>query len=335
MNRAGVVAAAPAPSPVERERAWQGEPARLDRVLPELGLARSRSQAAELIAAGQVSVDGRVVAKAGARVDPGARVRAAGADHYVSRGARKLLEALDRFGVDPGDRLALDLGASTGGFTQVLLERGARLVLAIDVGHDQLAPGLRGDPRVRLVEGCNARELTRGGLAAATGAPGLPSVVVADLSFISLRLVLPAISRVASPDADVVLLIKPQFEVGRQGVREGIVGDPALHASAIRDVLGVAADWGLGAAGLAPSPIAGASGNREFLVHLRAGPGTDPAHWEERILAITRSTGTSGDSRHPAPAPPGAPGSERGSGSEPFRGPTRAPADARAERRGA
>ncbi|WP_416445877.1 TlyA family RNA methyltransferase [Leucobacter sp. HNU] len=271
------------PEGIANSAVWAGAPERLDRVLPELGLARSRSRAAELIAAGEVRLDGRVATKAGARVGSGATIAVSGADRYVSRGAHKLVAGLDRFGVDAAGRLALDLGASTGGFTQVLLERGAREVLAVDVGHDQLVPELRADPRVRAVEGCNARELTAEGLAADTGVAEAPTLVVADLSFISLTLILPAIARVAAPLAELVLLIKPQFEVGRTGIRDGIVVDPALRAEAIRTVLGSAARNGFAVRGLAHSPIAGSHGNREFLVHLSRGGDADPTEWEARI----------------------------------------------------
>ncbi|WP_446720248.1 TlyA family RNA methyltransferase [Leucobacter sp. OLDS2] len=265
---------------------WQGALERLDRVLPELGLVRSRSRAAELIASGDVRVDGRVATKAGARVGVGSTIAVSGNDRYVSRGAHKLIAGLDGFGVETAGRLALDLGASTGGFTQVLLERGAREVLAVDVGHDQLVAELREDPRVRVVEGCNARELTAEGLAADTGVVEAPTLVVADLSFISLTLILPAIARVAAPRAELILLIKPQFEVGRTGIREGIVVDPALRAEAIRTVLGSAAENGFAVQGLEPSPIAGSHGNREFLVHLSRGGDADPTEWEARIAEL-------------------------------------------------
>ena len=266
-----------------RVAVWQGDAERLDRALPELGLVRSRSRATELIAAGAVTVDGRTAAKPGTRVVAGSELAVSGTDHYVSRAAHKLIAGLDRFGVDASGRLALDLGASTGGFTQVLLERGARAVLAVDVGHDQIVPELRADPRVLVVEGCNARELTAAGLADATGTDEAPTLVVADLSFISLTLILPAIARVAASDAELILLVKPQFEVGRTGIREGIVVDPALRADAIRTVLRSAAEHGFGARGLDRSPIAGSHGNREFLAHLSREDGADPTEWEARI----------------------------------------------------
>lgn len=278
---------------------WADGPERLDRALPRLGLARSRSRAAELIAAGAVTLDGAVATKAGARVAPGSRVAIAEPERYVSRGARKLVAGLDAFGVDPAGRVALDLGASTGGFTQVLLERGARDVAAVDVGHDQLAPELREDARVRVLEGCNARELDAEALRAGTGLAEPPTLVVADLSFISLRLILPAIARTADAAADLVLLIKPQFEVGR--VRDGVVTDPEQRAEAIRIVLRAAADAGFAALGLAASPIAGGHGNREYLVHLARGPRTagagaaDPTEWEGRISELTGAAPRAGD----------------------------------------
>lgn len=275
-----------------RTATWDREPARLDRALPEMGLARSRSQAAELIAAGRVAVDGLAAPKAGVRVTRGSTVEVTGADHYVSRAAHKLVAGLDAFAIPVEGKLALDLGASTGGFTQVLLEAGARQVLAIDVGHDQLVGWIRDDSRVCAVEGCNARDLTRDSLAASTGVAQSPELVVADLSFISLRMVLPAIARVAAADADLVLLIKPQFEVGRQGIREGIVTSPARAAEAIRQVLAAAAELGYATHGLIPSPIAGGSGNREYVVHLVRGANPDPTEWEERVEQLTAADAT-------------------------------------------
>lgn len=246
-------------------------PSRLDVALAGRGLARSRSQAADLIAAGRVSVDGVVMTKSGARVSERSELHVEGADHYVSRAAHKLLAGLDAFRVSPEGRLALDLGASTGGFTQVLLERGAREVIALDVGHGQLAEPLRADRAVRVVEGCNARELTPAVLADAAGTDEAPTLVVGDLSFISLTLILPAIARVAAPAAELILLIKPQFEVGRQGIREGIVTDPALAAESIGRVVECAAGLGFthgaGRDGILPSPITGEHGNREFLAY--------------------------------------------------------------------
>lgn len=269
------------PPEAVRSGEWEGAPDRLDRVLPALGLVRSRSQATELILAGQVSVEGAVAGKAGLRVDPGSRIDVRGVDHYVSRAAHKLIAGLTEFAVEATGRLALDLGASTGGFTQVLLERGARVVQAVDVGHGQLVDQIRSDPRVRVVEGCNARELTPESLAELTGIVDAPELVVADLSFISLSLILPAVSRVASADADIIVLIKPQFEVGR--VRDGVVTDPRQRAEALRIVLRAAGEQGFQLRGLAPSPIIGGQGNREFLGHFTRGAASDPTEWESRI----------------------------------------------------
>jgi 23S rRNA (cytidine1920-2'-O)/16S rRNA (cytidine1409-2'-O)-methyltransferase len=261
--------------------------ARLDAAIVVRGLARSRTSAAKLIAAGRVTVDGRGVVKASAPVDDASEIVVALPDHYVSRGAHKLLAALDAFGVDPSERLALDVGASTGGFTQVLLERGARHVLAVDVGHGQLSVPVKGDPRVSDIEGVNVRYLTRELLASASGISEVPDLVVGDLSFISLTQVLPAVQASASPDSDFVLLIKPQFEVGRTGVREGIVRDAVLRADAVMGVLWSAWDLGLGVAGLIESPIVGTHGNQEYLCMLSAARGSNPTEWVGKVSTMT------------------------------------------------
>ena len=213
-------------------------------------------------------------------------IEVAPADHYVSRAAHKLVAALDGFDVDPSGRLALDVGASTGGFTQVLLERGARRVIATDVGHGQLAPVIRADPRVTVIEGSNARYLTPAVLAEESGADEVPTLVVADLSFISLTTVLPALVATVGLGADFVLLVKPQFEVGRTGIREGIVRDAALRDDAVMGVLWAAWDLGLPTAGVLPSPIAGNSGNREYLVWLSARVGGNPTEWTRQVSSI-------------------------------------------------
>ena len=262
---------------------------RLDAALPALGLARSRTHASRLIADGLVTVDGRGVVKPSSRVEPGSAVAVAGTDAYVSRGAHKLIGALDAFpDVRVTGRRALDVGASTGGFTQVLLERGARRVVALDVGHGQLDPLIREDPRVDVVEGFNVRDLTPDTLAAVTGAgTEPPELVVGDLSFISLGLVLPALARTAAPDADLVLLIKPQFEVGRTGIREGIVHDPGLRDDAVMRVLWAAWDLGLGTAGLVSSPIVGGAGNHEYLAWFSGRAGSNPTQWRSTSNEIT------------------------------------------------
>lgn len=261
---------------------------RLDAALAERGLARSRTHAATLIDDGLVTVNGKPVVKASTRVEEGDAIDVAGADHYVSRGAHKLVAALDGFELDPAGRLALDMGASTGGFTQVLRERGARRVLAVDVGHDQLAGSIRADPGVVAVEGFNVRHMDADALAAATGESARPSLVVGDLSFISLTLVLPAIAATAEPGADVVLLVKPQFEVGRTAVRGGLVTNPTIRADAVARVLWSAWDQDFGVRGLLPSPILGTHGNAEYLVHLRSGDrargqGGNPTEWMSTI----------------------------------------------------
>ncbi|WP_443218452.1 TlyA family RNA methyltransferase [Rathayibacter sp. YIM 133350] len=260
---------------------------RLDAALASRGLARSRTHAATLIAEGLVSVDGRAVLKASTPVRDEQQLEIAGADHYVSRAAHKLIAALDAFDVPVAGRVALDAGASTGGFSQVLLERGAARVLAVDVGHGQLATGLQGEPRLVLVEGFNVRDLTTDGLAAASGVPERPDLVVADLSFISLTHVLAALRATATPDADFVLLIKPQFEVGKGGTREGVVRDPAARTDAVTNVLWAAFDVGLGTAGFVRSPLAGGAGNIEYLVWLSAMRGVNPTEWLDRVTAMT------------------------------------------------
>lgn len=259
---------------------------RLDAALASRGLARSRTHAATLIAAGVVSVDGRPVVKASAGVSDDAEITVAAADHYVGRAAHKLIAALDGFSLDVDGRLALDMGASTGGFTQVLRERGARRVLAVDVGHGQLAPSIADDPGVTSVEGYNVRHMTRENLAAATGEDAPPDLIVGDLAFISLELILPAVAAVAAPDSDIVLLVKPQFEVGRTAVRGGLVTDPATRADAVSRSVWSAWDAGLGMLGILASPILGTHGNAEYLVHLAPGRGSNPTEWLDRINAL-------------------------------------------------
>lgn len=263
-----------------------GASERLDAALVHRGLARSRSLAVAAIGEGRVRVDGAPALKPALRVGPDAALTLDGEDRWVSRSAGKLDAALDAFPIDVTGRLALDVGASTGGFTQVLLERGAREVIALDVGHGQLAPVVRSDTRVRVIEGVNARELGRASLADAAGTEEIPDLVVADLSFISLGLVLPALIATASPAADFVLLVKPQFEVGRTGVREGIVHDRAARHDVLGGVLWSAGDGGLGTAGVISSPVVGTAGNQEYLVWLSAGVGSNPTEWGGAIDAL-------------------------------------------------
>jgi 23S rRNA (cytidine1920-2'-O)/16S rRNA (cytidine1409-2'-O)-methyltransferase len=238
---------------------------RLDVALVERGLAPSRERARALILAGQVSVDGAVVAKAGAAVDAGARIELTVPDHpWVGRGGVKLAHALDAFAIDPRGRRALDVGASTGGFTDVLLQRGAESVIALDVGRGQLDWRLRTDPRVIVREGVNARALTPGDV------PHAVRLATIDVAFISLSHILPSLPPVLEPDADVVALVKPQFEAGRGEVgKGGIVSDPAVHAAVIERVTAAAAGCGFVRVAMTPSPIRGATGNQEFFLHLR------------------------------------------------------------------
>jgi len=264
------------------------ELARLDAALAARGIARSRTHAARLIADGLVSVDGAQAAKPSLRVSPGARIEVAGADHYVSRAAHKLVAALDGFDIGVEGRHALDVGASTGGFTQVLLERGAASVVALDVGHGQLAPVLRGDPRVTVIEGFNARSMTRAGVEEAAGHPLGASLVVADLSFVSVTMVLAAVVDTVGADAELIILVKPQFEVGRTGIREGIVHDPALREDAIMSVMWAAWDAGAAPAGILSSPILGSHGNHEYLLWLSRTQGRNPTEWRERVSALSR-----------------------------------------------
>lgn len=241
---------------------------RLDVLIVQRGLAESREKAHAVVLAGLVEVDGRTVHKAGTLVDVDADVRVSGPDHpWVGRGGIKLAHALDVFAVDPAGSLALDIGASTGGFTDVLLQRGARHVIALDVGHSQLHWKLRSDARVTVLEGLNARTLARADL------PDLGdglAIVTIDVSFISLRYILPVVPALLAPGAPVIALIKPQFEAGRAEVGpKGLVTDPRIHARVVEDITAAAATVGLTRVGLTDSPITGAEGNKEFLAHLR------------------------------------------------------------------
>lgn len=243
---------------------------RLDAELVRRGLARSRDQAARLIEQGLVKVGGQVAGKPATQVETSAPIvvtEPAAGPEYVSRGGHKLAGALRAFPmVDPAGRRCLDAGASTGGFTDVLLRAGAAQVVAVDVGYGQLAWSLRTDERVTVVERVNIRDL----VPEQVGEP--PSLVVADLSFISLRLVLAPIQRCVRPDADYLMMVKPQFEVGRERVGSGgVVRDPRLRAEAVREVAAHALTLGLGAEGVTASPLPGPSGNVEYFLWLRAG----------------------------------------------------------------
>ena len=262
---------------------------RLDAALAARGLARSRTHAATLIAEGLVSVDGRPVVKASTPVADSAVLEVAASDHYVSRAAHKLIAGLDAFGVEVSGRLGLDMGASTGGFTQVLRERGADPVIAVDVGHGQLAAPIAADPGVISIEGFNVRHMTPESLAEASGVAAPPSVITGDLSFISLAHVLPAARAVAAEGADLVLLIKPQFEVGRTAVKGGLVTNPTLRADAVARVLWSAWDAGFGTRGIISSPIVGTHGNSEYIAHLAPGRGTNPTEWLSTVNRLAGS----------------------------------------------
>lgn len=236
---------------------------RLDRAVAERGLARSRSAAVALIRAGRVRVNDDVVERSATHVLP-ADVISVEPDPYVSRAAHKLVGALADLDLDVTGCRALDAGASTGGFTQVLLQAGCREVIAVDVGHGQLAPEIRADLRVVSHEHLNVRDLT---LAQVADTP--VDLVVGDLSFISLTVVLPALCRVVDPEGSLLLMVKPQFEVGRERLGEGgVVRDPALHVVAVTGVIDAAAELGWIAHAVVPSRLPGPAGNREFFVLL-------------------------------------------------------------------
>jgi 23S rRNA (cytidine1920-2'-O)/16S rRNA (cytidine1409-2'-O)-methyltransferase len=240
---------------------------RIDRLLVERSLFESRAKAQAAIAAGRVSADGRVVERPSQEVSAAAVLRAEPAHPYVSRGGVKLAAALDHFGFDPifdpRGRICLDVGASTGGFTQVLLARGARRLYAVDVGRDQLDQGLRTRPEVVSIEGTDIRLLPPAQLAEP------PDFIVVDVSFVSLKLVLPAALALARTPACLLALIKPQFEAGRRLVKKGIVRDPHVHAAVCEEVAGFVRSRGWQVVGIVPSPIPGGEGNREFFIAAR------------------------------------------------------------------
>ena len=238
---------------------------RLDTLLVERGLAPSRERARALILAGQVTVEGAPARKAGESVRPDAALALLREDHpYVGRGGVKLAHALDCFAVGVAARRALDIGASTGGFTDVMLKRGAKRVIAFDVGHGQLDWGLRNDPRVVVIERANARTLEPAHL------PTLVDIVTIDVSFISLRHIFPRVPPLLRDGADVVALVKPQFEAGRAEIgKKGVIRDPAVQARVVEEAAAAAAEVGLVRAAMTESPITGDTGNREFFVHLR------------------------------------------------------------------
>ena len=256
---------------------------RLDQLLVDRGLADSRARAQALILAGKVRVgDGDAARrdhKPGDQLAPTAAVAVEQPDPYVSRGGHKLAAALDAFKIDPAGATALDVGASTGGFTDVLLQRGARRVYALDVGRGQLAEPLRRDARVVSLERTNARTLTT------TTLPEPIDLAVIDVSFISLDKVLGPVTTTLAPHAPIVALVKPQFEAGKGRTERGVVKDPALHREVLERATAFAATLGLGTRDLIASPLLGPEGNREFLVHLANGPSR--ADLPERIAGVT------------------------------------------------
>jgi 23S rRNA (cytidine1920-2'-O)/16S rRNA (cytidine1409-2'-O)-methyltransferase len=233
---------------------------RADLLLVERGLFESRKRAQDAIAAGLVRANGRPVQKASETLSQDAAIEASAPHPWVSRGGVKLDAALTHFRFEATGKICLDIGTSTGGFADVLLSRHAARVYAVDVGHGQLHPRLAGHPRIVSMEGCDARELTSAHL------PEPPQLITCDVSFISLKLVLPHISALTAPAADIVCLIKPQFEAGRSHVAKGIVTDPAVHAAVCADIEKFLGDLGWCIRGLLPSPLLGGDGNREFLI---------------------------------------------------------------------
>jgi 23S rRNA (cytidine1920-2'-O)/16S rRNA (cytidine1409-2'-O)-methyltransferase len=245
---------------------------RLDVLLVERGLADSRSQAQALVMAGRVPG----FSKAGEQVDAAAALEITQPPRFVSRGGEKLDHALDVFGVDPAGRRALDVGASTGGFTDVLLQRGAQQVIALDVGRGQLHERLREDPRVLSLEATNARHVTE--------LPFGPELVTADVSFISLRQVLPAVLPLAAPGWEAVVLAKPQFEAGRAEVKGGVVRSPEVHGRVLRELAEAALAWDAATVGVTDSGLPGPKGNREFFLHLVHEPAAElPAALDDWI----------------------------------------------------
>jgi len=238
---------------------------RADVVLVERGFFQSRARAQEAIAAGLVTADGAPVRKASDMLADGAAIEAKEPHPYVSRGGVKLAAALDAFAIDPKDRICLDVGSSTGGFTEVLLSRGAAKVYAVDVGRGQLHPTIFGQRRVVSLESTDARSLDR------TLVPDPIDLLVADVSFISLRLVLPAAVELLAPRAAMALLVKPQFEAGLAHVKKGIVRDEAVRRTVCREMAEFVAALGFGIIDVVPSPIEGGDGNREYLLGAHRG----------------------------------------------------------------
>ncbi len=236
---------------------------RLDQLLVDRGLVDSRSRAQAVIRASKVRLNGEVLLKPSQKLDEQTDFQFEGLDHpWASRGGLKLAAALQHFDIDPAGRVCLDVGASTGGFTDVLLSAGAARVYAVDVGRDQLVPRLRDDPRVVVMDGLNARDLV------ADLIPERPALIVSDVSFISLRLALPSALDMAAPGGRLVTLVKPQFEAGREHIgKGGIIQDPAVHDRVVHEIeawVGGLDRWRVD--GVTPSPILGSNGNKEFLL---------------------------------------------------------------------
>lgn len=256
---------------------------RLDQLLVERGLAESRSRAQALVLAGKVGVGegdaARRDRKPGDLVAADAPIEVAGREPFVSRGGYKLAAALDAFAVDPEGLVCLDVGSSTGGFTDVLLQRGASRVYALDVGRGQLAESLRRDPRVVSMERTNARHLT------ASSLPEPVSLATIDVSFISLDIVLGPIASTLAPGGQIIALVKPQFEAGRGRTDHGVVRDPTVHREVLERVVGAAGGLRIGTRAIIASPLTGPEGNREFLAQLVPGPGC--AEIGDRIAEVT------------------------------------------------
>jgi 23S rRNA (cytidine1920-2'-O)/16S rRNA (cytidine1409-2'-O)-methyltransferase len=236
---------------------------RADLLLVERGLFESRAKARAAIEAGLVKVDGVAIKKPSEPVPKDASIDATSPHPWVSRAGLKLVGGLDHFAINPQGRISMDVGSSTGGFTQVLLSRGAEKVYAVDVGRDQLHASLRADPRVMVMESTDARSLTR------ELVPDAPSLIVCDASFISLRLVLPVPLSLACEGADLIALIKPQFEAGPERVKKGIVRDATVHDDVCATIRAFIETQGWQVSGITPSPIEGGDGNREFLLHAK------------------------------------------------------------------
>lgn len=261
---------------------------RADLALVERGLARSRNQASALIESKRALVDGREVRKSSQEISDDASLIVLPAIDYVSRAGHKLAAALDEFGLEVRDRTCLDVGASTGGFTDVLLRRGAKEVVAIDVGRDQMVSDLKENPRVRNFEGVNARELSSESFHELVGEQITVDLVVADLSFISLTLVMEQLVEVA-PNADFIFLVKPQFEVGKDSLQaSGVVNSHLLRADSIRRVIDCANSLGCGVRGLAKSALPGTHGNIEYLVWISPREPLNSGKWSDRIDSIAR-----------------------------------------------